>query len=282
MIFFPTAKINIGLHILEKRRDGYHEIESLLFPIGLEDSLEFIESNQMSLEVHIPGDVIGREWIREPELEGDNNLILKAYHLLAKDYSLPKLSFYLMKNIPMGAGLGGGSSDAAGVLVWINKVYKLGINIPGLKQYAEQLGSDCPFFVENLSALAKGRGEILEHFPIDLTGMYLVLVKPPISISTKEAYSLVKPSKPLNSLKEILNRPIDQWKECLFNDFEKALFPPYPQLEWIKNELYDKGAIYASMSGSGSTLYGIFPKEIIEKLNLETWMRGNRVFLLPL
>jgi len=258
MIFFPNAKINIGLNIIKKRSDGYHEIESLFYPIPLKDSLEWIENKSIGLKAYEKNK---NEVQRLKEIEGSGNLVLKAYELLRNDFTLPDLEFFLIKNIPMGAGLGGGSSDGAFTLVKLNQYFALGLSTNQLEKYAEKLGSDCAFFIENKPALASGRGEILQAHGLDLKGYYLILVKPPFSISTAEAYSGVIPKEPKFSLQTSLEKPIQEWKMEVFNDFENSLYPKFPELEKIKGELYDQGALYASLSGSGSTLYGIFERE---------------------
>jgi 4-diphosphocytidyl-2-C-methyl-D-erythritol kinase len=256
MICFPNAKINLGLHITSKRKDGYHDIETCMVPIPLYDALEMIVDKKTVFEVSglaIPGD------------EKDN-LILKALKLLRKDFNdLPNVHIHLLKNIPMGAGLGGGSADAAFALTLMNKLFELHLEDWFLEDYAAQLGSDCPFFIQNTPKIATGRGEMLEPVEVDLKGDHILLVKPPIHIGTKEAYEGVNPQKPNESLKEIL---VDKtlWKAHLVNDFEASIFPMYPELAGIKNQLYEMGAYYAAMSGSGSTVFGLF-KEAPEKFS---------------
>ena len=254
MICFPNAKINLGLHITAKRKDGYHEIETCMVPIPLHDALEMMEAKKTIFETTglcIPGD------------EKDN-LILKALKLLRKDFNdLPNVHIHLHKNIPMGAGLGGGSADAAFALTLMNKLFELHLEDWFLEDYAAQLGSDCPFFIENAPKIATGRGEILEPVTVDIKGDHILLIKPPVHVGTKEAYSGVKPQSPKHELKEIL-KDKDTWKENLVNDFEASIFPQYPELAEIKSKLYEMGAYYAAMSGSGSTLFGLF-KEIPPK-----------------
>lgn len=254
MISFPNAKINLGLHITSKRKDGYHNIETCMYPIPLFDALEMILSKKQewnSSGLEIPGN---------PE----DNLILKAYRLMKRDFpNLPDLSFHLHKNIPMGAGLGGGSADGAFALTMMNKLFDLHLDDFFLEEYTAQLGSDCTFFIENTVKLASGRGEVLEPITIDLSGVYLVLINPGIHIGTKEAYAGVTPAPPKAKLAEVLADK-SRWKDELVNDFEASIFPNHPEIADIKNKLYEAGAFYAAMSGSGSSVFGLFNKEIKE------------------
>jgi 4-diphosphocytidyl-2-C-methyl-D-erythritol kinase len=248
MICFPNAKINLGLYITSKRNDGFHNIETCMVPIPINDALEMIFSKKPVFEtsgLDIPG-------------EEKDNLILKAVKLLRKDFNdLPVLHIHLHKNIPMGAGLGGGSADGAFALTLMNTLFELHLEDWILEDYAAQLGSDCPFFIQNTPKIATGRGEILEPLDVDLQGDFIVLVKPPIHVGTKEAYAGVKPQAPKYPLKQVL-KDKSSWKEMLFNDFEASIFPQYPELADIKAKLYEMGAYYAAMSGSGSTVFGLF------------------------
>lgn len=252
MLKFPNAKINLGLNITAKRTDGYHDIESCFYPIPLKDALEIIPAKKLRFEstgLKIPGN-------------SKDNLVLKAYELLKADFDLHALDIILHKNIPMGAGMGGGSADGAFMLTLLNKYFDLGIANKELEAYALQLGSDCPFFIDNQPKLVSGRGEIFESTKLDLSGYYLALVYPNIHISTAEAYSGVKPQKAQISIKEIIeNHPVEEWKRLLKNDFEVGIFEKYPKLEELKNKFYEDGAIYASMTGSGSTIFGIFKEQ---------------------
>jgi 4-diphosphocytidyl-2-C-methyl-D-erythritol kinase len=250
MLSFPNAKINLGLNIVGKRPDGYHDIETIFYPIGIKDALEFVESPRVEPDMHISG----------IKVDGDinSNLVMKAYNLLKKDFSLPSLSIYLQKNIPFGAGLGGGSADAAFMLVMLNDSFNLQLSDLHLERYAAQLGSDCPFFIRNKPVFASGRGEVLEEINISLKGKYLVLVKPDIYVSTKDAYAGCKIGLPPVGLKSIATMPVEQWKDVMLNDFEHSVFQQFPAIEHIKDKLYQSGAIYASMSGSGSSVFGIF------------------------
>jgi len=250
MITFPVCKINLGLHIVRKYADGFHQIETVFYPINnLTDVLEIIPAEQFHFQCYgIP-------------IEGkmENNLVVKAYNLMKERYHLPPVSIYLLKNIPAGAGLGGGSSDAAAALVLLNKLFHLNLDNETLKSHAETLGSDCSFFIENTPAFASDRGNNLTPCRCpEMDGKRIVIVKPNIHISTAEAYSRCQPAPPEMDLREIMQQPIADWKNLLKNDFEKTLFPVYPQLAEIKEMLYRKGALYASLSGSGSALFGIF------------------------
>lgn len=254
MISFPNAKINLGLHITAKRKDGYHEIETCMVPIPLFDGLEMILDKKPtwnSTGLDIPGD-------------SANNLILKAEKLLRKDFpGLPNLNIHLHKNIPMGAGLGGGSADGAFALKLMNNLLDLHLDDFFLEEYAAQLGSDCPFFIENTPKIARGRGEILETIDISLSGCYLVLINPGIHVGTKEAYAGVTPAPPKIKLEEILADK-NRWKAELVNDFEPSIFRNHPEIAAIKERLYQAGAFYAAMSGSGSSVFGLFDKKPTE------------------
>lgn len=264
MIRFPNAKINLGLHITGKRKDGYHEIDTCMFPIPLYDALEMIldqKTTFTSTGLEIPG-------------SEKDNLIFKALKLLRKDFNeLPHLNIHLHKNIPMGAGLGGGSADAAFALSMMNNLFDLLLEDWFLEDYAAQLGSDCPFFIENTPKIATGRGEILEPVEVDLSGKHLLLINPNIHIGTKEAYAGVSPKTSSIDLKEVIAER-SRWKDELVNDFEASIFPQYPEIASIKSQLYEMGAFYAAMSGSGSTVFGLFDKKP-EKGN---WKKGYFVF----
>jgi 4-diphosphocytidyl-2-C-methyl-D-erythritol kinase len=251
MISFPGCKINLGLHILYKREDGYHEIESVMYPVPLHDVLEIVPDETfqfVSTGLPIPGNV-------------EDNLCVKAYHLLQKDHHLQPIYMHLHKNIPLGGGLGGGSSDGANVLLLLNDVFQLDLSIEQLQNYAAQLGSDCPFFILNQPQEAKGRGEQLSPISIDLSGYFLKIINIGLHISTAEAYGNSKPAIPETSIRMQLEKPIEEWKHCLENDFEKGVFSLHPVLSEIKQQLYHEGAVYASMSGSGSTMFGLFKQQ---------------------
>lgn len=253
MIIFPNCKINLGLNITEKRSDSYHNIETIFYPIPLEDALEIVPSYKDSTTFSISG----------IEISGnlEQNLVMKAYRLLERDFNLPTVQIFLLKNIPFGAGLGGGSSDAAFTLKLLNELFSLNLDIIVLKKYSSKLGADCAFFIENRPMLATGIGDILEPIQINLKGYWILIVKPPFSVSTQEAYAGVQPQKKDKSLKELISAPITEWKNLIFNDFEKHIFQKYPKIEAIKQKMYVHQALYASMSGSGSAVYGIFDNE---------------------
>lgn len=251
MIGFPNAKINIGLNITEKRTDGFHNLETVFFPVGWSDALEFVITD----EVHFT--TSGIRITGDPE----SNLVMKAYRLLQNDFSLPFLKIHLHKEIPFGAGLGGGSSDGAFMLSMLNKHFDLNLSGEILEQYAAQLGSDCSFFIRNNPVFASGRGEIMEPVQIALNGMFILLVKPPVEVSTVKAFQFIVPEKPAISLKGLIKLPVQEWKGKVTNQFEPSVFQHYPVIGDVKQSLYDLGAAYASMSGSGSCVFGLF-KEI--------------------
>lgn len=256
MITFPNAKINLGLDIVERRADGYHNLETVFFPIPLQDVLEININNDPDAESC-------SFVMHNASFDGDNNdnLVVKAYKALAADYTLPKVNMALYKNIPTGAGLGGGSADAAFALKMLNEIAGLGLSGEKLEEYAATIGADCAFFIKNRPAFATGIGNILSPAPCNIDGYCIVLVKPEIHISTKEAYSLVVPEYPATRLTEIAEKPVNEWKGLMKNDFERSIFAKHPSMEKIKEELYTMGAIYASMSGSGSSFFGIFKEE---------------------
>lgn len=249
MILFPNAKINLGLNIVSKREDGYHNIESIFYPIPIYDVLEVTPSaNNKKFELEVIG----------MENDGKQNLVEKAYKAIAQKYLLPDISVVLKKNIPFAAGLGGGSADAAFMLKALNELYSLKIDIKELHKVAASIGADCPFFLYNTPMYAEGIGTDFSMINLDLKGKYLVLIKPDIAISTAEAYSGVTPQKSEKDIRDIIKLPISEWKYFLKNDFEDSLFNKYTRLKEIKELLYSNGATYASMSGSGSSIFGIF------------------------
>jgi len=253
MICFPNAKINIGLNIIEKRQDGFHNIESVFYPINWKDALEVIDDKAVKLETS--GLLI--------EGDSSNNLVFKAYELLKPLIpSKSKPHIHLHKVIPMGAGLGGGSADGAFALKLLNDFYHLNLSTVELEQKAAQLGSDCPFFIKNKPVFCFDRGTKFKDIHLKLADYHVVLVNPNIHIGTAEAYSLIRPKKSKIQLMESIKSPIENWKNSITNDFETPLMLKYPRLSIIKNDLYQAGAVYASMTGSGSTLYGIFRNEI--------------------
>ncbi|MDD2382519.1 MAG: 4-(cytidine 5'-diphospho)-2-C-methyl-D-erythritol kinase [Mariniphaga sp.] len=248
MIVFPNAKINIGLNIVARRNDGYHNLESFFYPVNLTDALEMAVTGKSGITCSgIPVDG-----------PPDNNLVIKAYQLLKTEFQLPPVQFHLHKGIPSGAGLGGGSSDAAFTLKMLNQFFHLNLNAEKLENYAAYLGADCPFFIKNIPAFASGKGDILSPAHLDLSQFKLVIIKPDIAVNTAQAYKNVTPEIPGFSLIELSNHPVPHWKNFVKNDFEKSVFSQFPEIEMWKNKLYELGAVFASMSGSGSAVYGFF------------------------
>ncbi len=268
MVLFANAKINIGLNILSKRNDGYHEINSIMYPIGLFDAVEAIPAEDGKFEFSTVGLTIPGN----PQ----QNLCVKAWELLHANYQIPPVKISLLKNIPIGSGLGGGSSDSAFMLKLLNQLFNLSVSNDGLREFAAQLGSDCPFFIENKPCLVSGRGEIFEKTPLTLKDYWVAVVKPEIHVSTQKAYSMVIPRMPTFNLKELHLLPLELWKEHLINDFEEPISKLHPAISDIKNQLYKQGAIYATMTGSGSAVYGIFqeepPKLNFGKNNFFIWL----------
>lgn len=256
MIIFPNCKINLGLHILRKRQDGFHDLETVFYPIGLQDALEVVHNNQDDkINFNLTGAQI--------DCNIEDNICLKAYHLLKSDFpELPAVNFHLHKVIPTGAGLGGGSADGAFTLLLLNKKFNLGITEEQLISYALALGSDCPFFIKNSPSYATSRGEIMEEVPLDLSKYQIVVINPKIHINTGWAFSKIVPGIQSYSLRDTINTPIEEWKNKIINEFEAPVFKEYPEIKDIKDHLYAQGAVYASMSGSGSTVYGIFKKDL--------------------
>lgn len=252
MLIFPNAKINIGLNIINKRPDGYHNIETVFYPVNLSDILEFIETAENTKFTNTGINL---------DIEKKDNLILKAYHLLKKEYNLPELKIHLHKIIPTGAGLGGGSSDAGFMLKSLNDYFNLNISEEKLENYAQQLGSDCPFFIKNKPVFAEGTGNIFSESRLDLSNYFILIVKPEIHIPTKLAFSGIQAKSPNQSLKELITLPVSEWKNQIKNDFESNVFKQFPIIKKIKDTLYESGAIYTQMSGSGAAVFGIFNKE---------------------
>lgn len=254
MVVFPNAKINLGLHITEKRSDGYHDLQTVFYPVGCKDILEVIEANGSTYDINIHPSGL------EVSGSNDQHLCVKAYRMLKKDFpKLPSVDVYLHKMIPMGAGLGGGSSDGAFMLQLLNKKFELELTNEQMIQYALQLGSDCPFFIYNSPCFAVGRGELLEPIKLDLSEYSILIVNPGIHVSTAQAFSWIQPKMPSIQLMDIITMPISSWRDNLRNDFEAPVAAHFPAIKTLKTTLYNHGAIYASMSGSGSTVYGIFP-----------------------
>lgn len=249
MVTFPNAKINLGLNILSKREDGYHNINSCFYPIPFSDILEIVQSEVFEFKstgLTIPG---------------EGNLCVRAFEILQKDHGIRNVKIHLYKVIPIGAGLGGGSADATFTLLMLNDIFELGLSESTLESYAAQLGSDCPFFVKNQPVMARGTGTELEAFDINLKSKFLALLSPDIHVSTAEAYSGVTPKVPDLDISQIITKPLSSWRNALSNNFEMSVFPNHPEIAQIKNQLYDLGASYASMTGSGSAVYGLFEYE---------------------
>jgi len=257
MICYPNAKINIGLNIIEKRTDGFHNIESIFLPTRLTDILEVLPAynrkngNYELIESGIQIESLAAE-----------NLVIKAYTLLAKDYNLPSVRIALHKQIPWGSGLGGGSSDGAFMVMILDRLFELKLSDEKLSIYLEHLGSDCSFFKHNQPSYVTGRGDILSSVDLLLKDLFMVIVVHDVKINTGRAYSRITPAKPDNSLLKCISEDSVKWKSTMKNDFEEAIFPEHPQLKQIKEKLYELGAVYSSMSGSGSAIYGLFTKEI--------------------
>ncbi len=252
MIAFPNAKINIGLNIISRRRDGYHNLETVFYPVNIKDAIEVVESPELSFNasgIEIPG-------------HANENLCIRAYERLRDDFKLPPVSIHLHKKIPIGAGLGGGSADAAFFIKLLNSKFNLNMNVETMQNYARELGADCAFFIKNQPVFAYGKGDEFEDVPLTLKDYFLVLVMPPVHVSTGEAYRGVKPADADISLRKLIEEPPETWKYLIKNDFEESVFKNHPVIRGVKAELYEAGALYASMSGSGSSVYGIFKNKI--------------------
>lgn len=247
-IGFPNAKINIGLDIVRRRADGYHDICTLFYPINITDAMEIMPSDKF---------IFDNRGIKI-DCEIEKNLCYKAYKMLKDDFDLPPVKFVLYKHIPFGSGLGAGSADAAFTIKMLNDMFSLKLSVEQMVAYASRLGADCAFFIHNRPMLAEGTGNILHEAEVNLSGKTLVLVLPPISVNTAKAYSQCKPAEPQYKLEDSIKLPIEQWKDRIKNDFEPTVFAENPLLAEIKHKLYESGAIFAQMSGSGSTMYGIF------------------------
>lgn len=260
MIVYPNAKINIGLNVVEKRQDGYHNLETVFYPIGLQDMLEVKEVDK---EDGVPACGYKLK-VKGTVLDGtpDDNLVVRAFKLLKQDFDIPPVSIGLYKHIPTGAGLGGGSSDAAFTIKTLNERFNLGLTVKQMEDYCVRLGADCPFFVKNKPVFATGIGNVFHPLSLSLKGKHIVLVKPDVFVSTKDAYAKVKVQKPAVSLPELLAQPVEEWKNTVVNDFEYSVFSKYPEIAAIKDSMYDIGALYASMSGSGSSVFGIFDEPV--------------------
>ena len=259
MIIFPIAKINLGLNVVERRPDGYHNLETVFFPVHLKDALEVQVMDEAFPSAH---DCDLK--VTNIDIEGDeqSNLVVKAYNLLKRDFpQIPRVHAHLYKAIPTQAGMGGGSSDCAAMLLLLNEMCGLGLSRQQMIGYAAKLGADCPIFVLNSPAYAEGIGERLQPIELSLKGYYLVVVRPNIPVPTKEAFSRIVPHKPAKNCLDVVRQPIETWREELVNDFEESVFALHPEIGAVKQQLYEMGAIYAAMSGSGSALFGIFKEK---------------------
>lgn len=260
MIIFPIAKVNLGLNVVERRPDGYHNLQTVFYPVGIQDALEIFPMAE-----DFPSEVDCDIKVSNIPIEGDEqrNLVVRAYQLLKQDFpNLPRLHVHLYKGIPTQAGMGGGSSDASAMLRLLNTSFQLNLSDEKLISYASKLGADCAIFILNRPAYAEGIGEKLYPMDIDLSGWYMAVVRPDIPVPTKEAFARIKPHFPQKCCRDIVMQPVETWKEELVNDFEESVFALHPKLAAIKERLYQLGATYAAMSGSGSALFGLFRQPI--------------------
>lgn len=257
MISFPVAKINLGLNVVEKRPDGYHNLETVFYPVPIKDALEVCE-----MDPQFPSSVDCDLKVTNIPVEGDEqrNLVVRAYQLLKGDFpDLPRIHAHLFKGIPTQAGMGGGSSDCAYMITLLNRMFALGLSEQQMVDYAARLGADCAFFIHPRPAYAEGIGERLQPIALDLSGWHIAIVRPDIPVPTKEAFSLIRPQRPLRNCRDIVSQPVETWRSLLFNDFEQSVFTLHPEIASIKDRLYAMGAVYAAMSGSGSSVFGLFP-----------------------
>ena len=263
-ISFPIAKINLGLNVVEKRPDGYHNLQTVFYPVPLKDALEV-----QVMDSAFPSDYDCDLKVTNTTIDGDEqrNLVVRAYQLLKKDFpTLPRIHTHLWKGIPTQAGMGGGSSDCAYMLVLLNQQFQLGLTEKQLIDYAAQLGADCAFFILSRPCYAEGIGEKLQPIDLSLNGYFLAVVRPDIPVSTKEAFSRIHPHYPAQNCRETVMQSVETWRDTLVNDFEESVFALHPEIGNIKQQLYDMGATYAAMTGSGSALFGLF-KECPETLS---------------
>ena len=268
MLANPICKINLGLNVVERRPDGYHNLETVFYPVPITDALEVF-----SMDQEFPSDVDCDLKITNIHIDGDEqkNLVVRAYNLLKQDFpALPRVHAHLYKGIPTQAGMGGGSSDCGFMITLLNEMFGLGLSEQQMIDYAAKLGADCAFFVVNRPVYAEGIGEKMQDINLNLSGWYLAVVRPAIPVSTKEAFSLITPHHPELNCRDIVMQPVETWRDRLINDFEKSVFSLYPAIGAIKQHLYDMGAVYASMSGSGSSLYGLFREPVnLDDFNAE-------------
>lgn len=260
MITFPNAKINLGLNVVEKRPDGYHNLETVFYPVPIKDATEVFQ-----MDAEFPSDVECDLKVTNISIDGDEqkNLVVRAYNLLKQDFpTLPRIHAHLYKGIPTQAGMGGGSSDCGFMITQLNRQFQLGLSDQQMIDYAAKLGADCAFFVLNKPCYAEGIGEKLHPITLDLKGWHLAVVRPAIPVSTREAFSLITPMHPAKNCRDIVMQPVETWKDELTNDFEKSVFAIHPEIGAIKDQLYAMGAVYAAMSGSGSSLFGLFRESV--------------------
>lgn len=259
MITFPIAKINLGLNVVEKRPDGYHNLQTVFYPVPIKDALEV-----MVMDEKFPSEYDCDLKVTNIAIDGDEqrNLVVRAYQLLKQDFpNLPRIHTHLWKGIPTQAGMGGGSSDCAYMLLLLNQLFQLGLTDEQLIQYAAKLGADCAFFILSRPCYAEGIGEKLRPIDLSLSGYHIAVVRPDIPVPTKEAFSRIHPHYPAQSCRDTVLQPVETWHETLVNDFEESVFALYPKIGAIKQQLYDMGATYAAMSGSGSALFGLFKEQ---------------------
>ncbi len=272
MITYPNAKINIGLYVTKRRPDGYHNLQTVFYPIPLRDTLEVSVPKLATapFTLQMPG--------RKIDCAPEKNLVVRAYNALKSDFDLPPVDISLSKRIPTGAGMGGGSSDAAFMLKALNELFDLQLSDEELKARAAKLGADCAFFIENNPAYATGIGDILTPISLNLSGWCLTLVKPQAAVSTAEAYAHVTPGQPEHDLLTALQQPVETWRETVKNDFEASVFDAHPEIGVIKETLYDMGATYAAMSGSGSTVYAISrqPLDSVVKVFTDCYVKETK------
>lgn len=261
MIVFPNVKINLGLNIVGKRPDGYHNLETVFYPVPLAEALEVVVPAE---PLAAPEQARGYRFSQFGEaVAGDpaQNLVVRALLLLKNDFNIPPVSISLLKKLPMGAGLGGGSSDGAFMLLLLNQMFNLGLTPQQLVDYAARLGADCAFFTVNRPVYATGIGEVMQPVKVDLGGYTIVIVKPDVFVSTKEAFAGIHVKPAQVCVRDLVGRPVEEWKDCVFNDFETTIFPLHPEIAAAKEALYHSGAAYAAMSGSGASVFGLFKNE---------------------
>lgn len=263
MVTFPNAKINIGLDIVSRRADGYHNIESVMIPVPWRDVLEIVPSKAEESTLTITG--------REVNCPTEKNLVMKAYRAMEQEFDLPAVNVYLHKVIPDGAGLGGGSADAAFTITALNELFKLNLSDEKMASIAQRIGADCPFFIYNTPMLATGIGTDFKKVDVDLSGYKVLIVKPAVSVPTAQAYAGVTPSQPQRHIGELIKMPVNRWQNAIKNDFEHSIFPLHPIVETIKGKIIEMGAEYASMSGSGSAVYGLFKADKLSEDAIPTF-----------